>query len=327
MLSDSYGRSVESLRISVTDRCNFRCRYCMPDNGMQWLEQRGLLSFEEIARLVRIVAALGITKLRLTGGEPLMRKELWTLVRLLRGVPDIKEIALTTNGTFLKEQVDRLVEAGLSRINVSLDSLNATAFDAMARRDGFAKTWEGVEAAAASGVGPIKLNVVVLRGVNDGEIERFAEVARTRPFIVRFIEFMPIGKDDEWSIDRVVPSDEVRRRIGALGLLTPIPLNGTKSPAASFRFADGSGEVGFISSVSEPFCDHCNRIRLTSDGKLRTCLFALHETDLRSLLRGGAGDDAIGHAVEDAVRQKERGHLINRPGFVRPARTMNQIGG
>jgi cyclic pyranopterin phosphate synthase len=327
MLTDSYGRTIESLRISVTDRCNFRCRYCMPDNGVQWLEHNALLSFEEIERLVRIVAALGITKLRLTGGEPLMRKELCTLVRLLRAVPGIKEVALTTNGTFLKEQIDQLVEAGLSRINVSLDSLNATAFGVMARRDVFARTWEGIEAAAASGVGPIKLNVVVLRGINDGEIEKFAEVARTRPFVVRFIEFMPIGKDDDWSIDRVVPSDDIRRRIEALGPLTPVPLNGIKSPASSFRFADGNGEVGFISSVSEPFCDHCNRIRLTSDGKLRTCLFALHETDLRLLLRGGAGDDAIGHAVEHAVRQKERGHLINRPGFVRPARTMNQIGG
>lgn len=327
MLIDSYGRSIESLRISVTDRCNFRCRYCMPDNGVQWLEHSALLSFEEIARFARIVARLGITKLRLTGGEPLMRKELWTLVSMLHAVPGIREIALTTNGMFLKDQIGPLVDAGVSRINVSLDSLNAGVFKGMARRDGFAKTWEGIEAAAASGIGPIKLNVVVLRGVNDGEIEKFAELARSRPFVVRFIEFMPIGRDDEWSIDRVVSSDEIRRRIEVLGPLTVLPVNGATSPATSFRFADGRGEVGFISSVSEPFCDHCNRIRLTSDGKLRTCLFALHETDIRSLLRTGADDDAIVHVVEDAVRAKERGHLINRPGFVRPSRTMNQIGG
>jgi cyclic pyranopterin phosphate synthase len=324
-LIDSFGRKVINLRISVTDRCNFRCTYCMPEEGMVWMKREELLTFEEITRLVRIFAGLGIHRLRLTGGEPLMRQELWKLVAALRSVSGITDIALTTNGYFLNEQARPLVDAGLNRINVSLDSLDPRTFAALARRDTFARVWKGIEEADRVGLGPIKLNVVLIRGVNDHEVEDFARLARSRPFIIRFIEFMPIGKDDGWSADRVVPAEEVLRRIDTIHSL--IPQGDEGAPAERYVFTDGRGEIGFISSVTRPFCHDCNRVRLTSEGKLRTCLFSLEETDLRSLVRGGADDATIAAAIQAAVGRKEEGHLINRPGFVRPERTMSQIGG
>ncbi len=326
-MKDAFGREINNLRISVTDRCNYRCRYCMPEEGMQWLQRSSLLTFEEIARVARIMASLGIRKIRLTGGEPLMRKELWTLVRLLRAIPGIEDIALTTNGYFLKEQVHALVEAGLGRINVSLDSLEPSVFNGMVRREVFDRTWDGIEEAATAGLQPIKLNVVVIRGINDGELVAFAQLARERRFVVRFIEFMPLGKDDGWSMEKVVPTREIVDTIGASFPLLPVPRNGTRAPADRYVFADGRGEIGFISSVSEPFCGDCNRIRITSDGKLRTCLFSLVETDLRGLLRAGVSDAQLSTAISSAVWNKEEGHLINRPGFARPERTMSQIGG
>lgn len=327
ILVDTFGRVANSLRISVTDRCNFRCRYCMPEEGMLWLERKELLTFEEITRLTRLLAGLGVAKIRLTGGEPLMRKELPVLVDQLRGVPGIEDIALTTNGYFLAGQAGALVEAGLNRINVSMDSLDPAKFSAMTRREYLDKVWEGLEAVERLPIRPIKINVVLIRGVNDGEIEEFGRLARTRPFVIRFIEFMPIGSGDGWTNDQVVPSKEVIGRINAMGTkLIPVEYHGMQA-ADRFRFEDGSGEIGVISSVSEPFCSSCNRIRITSDGKLRTCLFAHKETDLRALVRGGATDEEIMGAVRTAVLQKEEGHLINRPGFVRPERTMSQIGG
>ena len=294
---------------------------------MQWMEKDQLLTFEEIARLVRIVAGLGISKIRLTGGEPLMRRELWKLIRMIRGIDGIEDIALTSNGFFLKEQARRLVDAGLDRINVSLDSLDPVVFAEMARRDYFTKVWEGIEEVERLGLDPIKLNVVLVRGVNDGQILKFAELARTRRFIIRFIEFMPIGNDDGWNQDKVVSTQEVLETIREYFPLVPSTQGAENSPAERYVFEGGVGEIGFISSVSEPFCSSCNRIRLTSDGKLRTCLFSLIETDLRSLLRGGASDGEIADVLTDAVWKKEKGHLINRPGFVRPERTMSQIGG
>jgi cyclic pyranopterin phosphate synthase len=291
------------------------------------LEKDKLLSYEEITRLVQIFAALGIQKIRLTGGEPLMRKDLWRLVAMLKNVEGIRDIALTTNGYFLKDQVHQLVAAGLSRINVSLDSLNPVVFAEMARRDYFRPTWDGIEEADRAGIRPIKLNVVLIRGVNDGEIRKFAELARSRSFVIRFIEFMPIGKDDGWEIDKVVPTREVFEIVNSYCSLVPLPsLNGV-TPAERFVFADGKGEIGFISSVSQPFCSNCDRVRLTSDGKFRTCLFSLDEMDLRAMLRTGAGNQDIADALVAAVWKKEEGHLINRPGFVRPERTMSQIGG
>ncbi len=328
ILDDSFGRTINNLRISVTDRCNFRCRYCMPEQGMTWLAKKELLSYEEIAGLTRIFASLGVKKIRLTGGEPLMRKDLHTLVRELASIDGIEDIALTTNGYFLSEQAEYLSRAGLRRINVSLDSLDAAVFNDVTRRDYYDRVWKGIEAAEAAGVHPIKLNVVLLRGVNDREIGSFARLARSKPYIVRFIEFMPIGSDDGWSADKVVPTKEViaaiEQEIGRR--LVPVEMHGAQ-PADRYVAEDGVGEFGFISSVSEPFCDHCNRVRITSDGKLRACLFALEETDLKKLLRNGASEEAIAGAIQGTIWNKQEGHMINQPGFVRPARTMSQIGG
>jgi len=328
VLRDSFGRTINNLRISVTDRCNFRCTYCMPEQGMVWLEKSQLLTYEEIVRLTRIFSGLGISKIRLTGGEPLMRRELPRLVSGIASVQGIHDIALTTNGYFLPEQASELVAAGLRRINISLDSLDPGHFEEMTRRKYFDKVWKGIETVDALGIRPIKLNVVLVRGVNDGEIGRFAQLAHARPFVIRFIEFMPIGSDDGWDASKVVPTHEVIGHIEReLKMrLVPVEKHGAQ-PADTYRTDDGAGEFGFISSVSEPFCDHCNRVRITSDGKLRTCLFSLAETDLRSLMRNGAGDEEIRESIQRAVLKKEPGHLINQPGFTRPARTMSQIGG
>jgi len=328
ILTDSFGRTINNLRISVTDRCNFRCRYCMPEEGMVWLAKSELLSFEEITRLATVFARLGVTNIRLTGGEPLLRKELHLLVSQLVRVPGIRDVALTTNGFFLAEQAAALAAAGLHRINVSMDSLDPATFSAMVRRDYLRQVREGLEAVERLGIRPIKVNVVLVRGINDQEIADFARLARERPYAIRFIEFMPIGADDGWSIDRVVPTREVIERIDAAAgpKLVPVESDGLH-PADRYRFEDGLGEIGFISSVSEPFCSSCNRVRITSDGKLRTCLFSLGETDFRTMLRGGASNDEIARVITSAVLAKEEGHLINRPGFVRPERTMSRIGG
>ncbi len=295
---------------------------------MVWLEKAELLTFEEISRLARIFAGLGVSKIRLTGGEPLMRKDLHLLVEKIARIDGITDLALTTNGFFLAEQALNLFKAGLRRINISLDSLDPGKFALMTRRSYFDRVWRGIEAVENLGITPIKLNVVLMRGVNDNEIPHFAHLARSKPFVIRFIEFMPIGSDDGWSMEQVVPSKEIiekmERHVGRK--LVPVEYHGAQ-PADRYRFEDGLGEVGFISSVSEPFCEHCNRVRITSDGKLRTCLFSLVETDLKSMFRGGASDENIRAQVITAVWNKEEGHLINRPGFVRPTRTMSQIGG
>ncbi len=327
-LTDSFNRTVTNVRISVTDRCNFRCRYCMPEEGMQWMDRHELLSYEEIEHLVRILARLGVHKIRLTGGEPLMRKDLDRLVRMLVAIPGIDDCAATTNGFFLAEQAAALKAAGLHRVNVSLDSLDAETFTTMTRRNSFEKVWQGIEAADAAGLRPIKINVVLIRGVNDHEIPRFARLARERGFVPRFIEFMPIGMGDGWSREQVVAGSEVIAAMeGSTGVkLRPVERSGAQ-PADRFVFEDGVGEIGFINSVSEPFCGNCDRVRITSDGKFRTCLFSLQETDLRALLRSGAGDDLIADAIRGAVSRKEAGHHINDPSFVRPERTMSQIGG
>jgi cyclic pyranopterin phosphate synthase len=299
----------------------------MPEEGMVWMKKDELLSFEEIGRIVGIVARLGVNKIRLTGGEPLMRKELDRLVKQISSVDGIHDIALTTNGYFLKEQAAELNDAGLTRMTVSMDSLDVLTFAEVTRRDYFDKVWEGLEMLQTLQLSPIKINVVLMRGVNDHEIEKFAELARTKPFIVRFIEYMPIGAGDTWDYSKVVPTREIISRIERhFPKLVPIEYHGSQ-PADRFRFEDGVGELGFISSVSEPFCSHCNRIRITSDGKLRTCLFSLHETDLKLMLRSGMTDETISDAIVEAVWSKEEGHLINQPGFVKPERTMSQIGG
>ena len=326
-LVDSFGRIINNMRISVTDRCNFRCQYCMPEEGMVWMKKNELLTFEEIERTVQIVARLGVSKIRLTGGEPLMRKELPLLVEKIARVPEVHDIALTTNGYFLTEQAVDLYNAGLKRITVSMDSLDASKFAEVTRRDYFDKVWTGLDLLQTLPIGPVKINVVLMRGVNEDEIERFAQLARTRPFIIRFIEYMPIGAGDGWDYSKVVLTREIITRIEEhFPKLVPVEYHGAQ-PADRFRFEDGKGELGFISSVSEPFCSHCNRVRITSDGKLRTCLFSLHETDLKSMMRSGKDNEAISEAIVAAVWKKEEGHLINQPGFVKPERTMSQIGG
>jgi cyclic pyranopterin phosphate synthase len=286
-----------------------------------------LLSFEEITRLVRVFSELGVSNVRLTGGEPLLRNDLPSLVGMIRTIQGISDIALTTNGVFLPEQADALARNGLRRVNVSLDSLDTVIFSAMARRDHLSKTLRGLEVLTHLPVHPVKINVVIVRGENDAGLMQFVDLARSTPFVVRFIEFMPIGADDGWSRDAVVSTREIIGRIAAAGFrMMPIGCHGDQ-PADRYGFTDGAGELGFISPVSDPFCASCNRVRITSDGKLRTCLFSHRETDLRRLVRDGAGDEDLKEAIASAVFSKEEGHLINRPGFRRPEKTMSQIGG
>jgi cyclic pyranopterin phosphate synthase len=326
-LVDGHGRAIGDVRISVTDRCNFRCQYCMPAEGLPWLERSALLSYEEIERLVRLLASMGVHDVRLTGGEPLVRKELWRLVEALSAIPEVEDLSLTTNGYLLTRQVEQLVAAGLKRINVSLDSLAPDRFFQLTRRDSLAQVLEGLEAAQAHPeLRPIKVNVVALKDFTEDEVLRFAEFARQNPYEVRFIEFMPLDADRAWTREKVLPNAEIVRMIDEVYPLEPVgrERHGT---ARRYRFRDGTGEMGFISPVTEPFCGDCNRIRLTAEGAMRTCLFSMTETDLRAPLRAGATDAELEELIRDAVWRKELKHHVNDPGFVQPPRTMSQIGG
>ncbi len=327
-LKDSFGRVIDDLRISLTDRCNFRCIYCMPAEGLAWLPKREILSYEEILRLARIFIHLGVRTVRLTGGEPLMRQDIDVLIEGLTRLEPSLDLSMTTNGFFLKEKVKRLADAGLKRINVSLDSLQPERFERMVRRDGqlVFKVLEGMGLAREAGLAPIKINCVVMRGYNDDELADFARVGRENDYQVRFIEYMPLDAQGEWSMKAVVPGAEILARIHTAFPLAPAGNNGSE-PATVYRFADGRGSVGVIASVTEPFCDHCNRIRITADGQLRTCLFSLHEHNLKGLLRSGASDEEIADFIIAAVWKKEAGHKINQPDFVKPARSMSAIGG
>jgi cyclic pyranopterin phosphate synthase len=328
LLRDSYGRIADDLRISVTDRCNFRCVYCMPAEGLRWLAREDILRFEEIQRLARIfVERYGVRTIRLTGGEPLVRARIEELVAMISGIDPTLDITMTTNGVLLRQKAGLLAEAGLKRVNISLDTLHLDRFREIARVEAFQRTMDGIRAAEEAGLWPIKLNMVVLRGTNDDEVLDFARLARERGYEVRFIEFMPLDGDGTWSNDLVVPSRRIQEQIEDLFPLTPVPAE-RPGPATSFRFADGApGGVGFISSVSQAFCTTCNRVRLTAEGGLRTCLFSLQETPLRDLLRSGASEDHVSRVIERAVWLKEEGHQINQEGFVRPAKSMSQIGG
>jgi GTP 3',8-cyclase len=324
-LVDGHGRTIGDVRISVTDRCNFRCQYCMPAEGLPWLERAAVLSYEEMARIVGLLASMGVHDVRLTGGEPLARRDLHRLVAMLS--PVAHDLSLTTNGYLLRRQLPQLVDAGLRRLNVSLDSLVRDRFFELTRRDALDEVLAGLEAAEAyPQLRPIKVNAVALRDFTEDEALRFADLARRKPYEVRFIEWMPLDADRSWGPERVLPNDELRAIIAAVHPLEPMgrPRSGT---ASRWRFADGKGTLGFISPVSHPFCADCNRIRLTADGRLRTCLFSLNETDLRGPLRDGASDDELEAIVRAAVWQKELKHHINEPGFVQPARSMSQIGG
>jgi len=323
-LVDPFGRTVRDLRISVTDRCNFRCQYCMPAEGMQWLPRTEILSFEEIERFARIcVHRFGFNGIRLTGGEPLVRAHLPDLVERLAALG--VDIALTTNGATLRLHAAALVAAGLKRINISLDSLQRERFLELTRRDELDRVLDGVDSALDAGLQPVKINVVMMRGINDDEIVDFAEYGRAKGVTVRFIEFMPLEAGDVWTDDLVVPADEIIKTISGAFSIEPV-VRGNE-PAERWRYSDGNGEVGVIASVTKPFCGNCDRVRLTAEGQFRTCLFAVDEFDMRSLLRDETSDEAIADAIAAAVGTKWAGHSIGQVNFIRPKRTMSQIGG
>ena len=324
-LVDPFGRVVRDLRISVTDRCNFRCTYCMPEEGMQWMPRSDILTFEEIERIARIcVERFGFDGIRLTGGEPTVRAHIATLVAKLSqlGV----DLAMTTNGATLRHSAEALRQAGLNRLNISLDTLDREKFERMTRRDEMHNVLAGIEAAQDAGFAPVKINTVVERGVNDDEIVDLARFGRERGLEVRFIEFMPLDASDAWQRSQVVGQDEIVATIAAEWPLEQVPARGA-APADRWRYADGGGVVGVIPTVTKPFCGDCDRVRLTADGQFRTCLFATNEFDLRELLRNGASDADIEACIEAAVGTKWAGHQINQVNFIRPARTMSQIGG
>jgi cyclic pyranopterin phosphate synthase len=326
-LVDSWGRSISSVRVSVTDRCNFRCRYCMPAEGLDWVPRDEVLSFEEIARLVGLLAEMGVEEVRLTGGEPLVRRDLPVLVGMLSSIEGVNDLSLTTNGVLLDRLAGPLVEAGLRRINVSLDSLSHVRFAEITRRGALDRVLAGLEEAERyPELRPIKVNCVAVRGFTEEEVPALAELARRKPYVVRFIEFMPLDADKAWREDEVLTGDEIRALIEERWPLVEIPAK-PSSTARRFRFADGAGEIGFVNPVSEPFCSTCDRIRVTADGQLRTCLFSRKEWDLKTALRDGASDEALAELIRFAVRHKELKHRINEPGFVRASRSMSQIGG
>jgi cyclic pyranopterin phosphate synthase len=326
-LRDAHGRSITDLRVSVTDRCNFRCRYCMPAEGMEWLDRDHVLSFEEIERLVRLLAGFGVTDVRLTGGEPLARRDFPELVARLRAIDGISDLSMTTNGYLLERHAEALVDAGIDRVNVSIDSLSRDRFHEVTRRDALPQTLRGLEAIAAfDRVRPIKVNAVGMRDFTEAEVLSFCDLARSNDYEVRFIEFMPLDGDRAWDIDQVLTGAEIRALIDEHHPLVELPRE-PHATARVYRFADGTGQIGFINPVSEPFCADCNRIRLTADGKLRTCLFSIRETDLREPLRAGATDVELEEIVRAAVWRKELKHRVNEPGFVPPPRTMSAIGG
>jgi cyclic pyranopterin phosphate synthase len=326
-LHDGHGRRISDLRVSVTDRCNFRCQYCMPADGLPWLERAEVLSFEELQRLVTILAQMGVQTLRLTGGEPLVRRDFPTLAGLLTAIDGLDEVSVTTNGFLLERDAAALVAAGIDRFNISVDSLQRDRFYAQTRRDALPRVLAGLEHLASfPEAHPIKVNAVAIRGFTEQEVLPFARFAREHPYEVRFIEYMPLDGDRAWKPEQVLTGAEIRAAIHAV-----YPLDDAeRDPHATARvhhFADGHGRIGFINPVSEPFCDDCNRLRLTADGRLRTCLFSLNETDLRGPLRAGATDDDLEQLIRDAVWAKELKHRVNDPGFVQPARTMSAIGG
>ena len=329
-LIDPFSRRVRDLRISITDRCNFRCSYCMPAEGMEWLDRGELLTYEEQARVARIcVERWDFDAIRVTGGEPTVRSHLPRLFELL--APLGVDLAMTTNGVRLPELAHDLAAAGLRRVNVSLDSLCRETFLALTRRDELDRVLAGIDAALDAGLHPVKMNCVVIRGVNDDEVVDLAAFGRSRGVGVRFIEFMPLDATGEWTMDQVVPAQEIVDKVDAVFPIVrderPVGDSGHVAPAERFAYADGVGDFGVIPSVTAPFCDHCDRVRITADGKFRTCLFALEEFDLRVPLREGGSDDDVAAVIEGAVGTKWAGHHIGKVDFVRPARSMSQIGG
>src|SRR5579864_844978 len=327
-LVDTFGRLHDNLRISVTDRCNIRCFYCMPEDNVNYVAREEILSFEEIERFVRVAISLGVTKLRVTGGEPLVRKDLPVLIRKLAELPGIKDLALTTNGVLLARHAKALYEAGLRRLNVHLDTLDRDRFQRITRRDDLQKVLDGLDVAERLGFGPIKINAVAVKNLVEPDIVPLVRFGRERGFEVRFIEFMPLDSQGLWSRSNVLSAGEMIETLSReIAPLVEIPDRDPRAPATEYRFADGIGSVGFIASITRPFCLNCNRIRLTSDGKLRYCLFAIEETDVKSLLRSGAPDEEIAATLRATVKKKWIGHEINSAKFVAPPRPMYAIGG
>jgi len=323
-LVDLFGRIHRDLRISVTDRCNFRCQYCMPEEGLDWLKREEILTFEEITRVTKIlVENYGINSVRLTGGEPTLRANLSDLISMLSELPI--EIALTTNGTNLDKKAHIFRSAGLQRVNVSIDSLKAERFKEITFRDEMKKVITGIDASLEAGLSPVKINVVVMRGINDDEIIDFAKFGRGRDVIVRFIEFMPLDADKKWSTSSVVSLEEIFSTINSVYPLEAVKR--TNAPASRFRYKDGQGEIGIVASVTQKFCNTCDRIRITADGQFRNCLFSNEEFDLKETLRSGSSDKEICELLERAVLAKREGHGIGNVDFIRPVRSMSQIGG
>lgn len=325
-LYDKFGRQITDLRISVTDRCNFRCVYCRSADPENYRNHDEILSWAELKRLAKIFVGLGIRKVRITGGEPLVRQGVEEYIAYLKGL-GVQDLSITTNGHLLAERCERLIAAGLQRINISLDSLEPGKFERITRTQSYGNVMEGIEVVQKSRLAPAKVNAVLVRGLNDNEVEAFAEFARERGVIMRFIEFMPLDADRHWSRELVVPASEVYQRIHAKWPLEQIPHEKSET-ARKYRFADGApGQIGLIAPVTQAFCGHCSRIRLTADGRMRTCLFSKEDHDMRGLLRRKAGDEEIVEWVKAMVMEKEEGHRINEPGFVPPSRTMVFIGG
>jgi cyclic pyranopterin phosphate synthase len=327
-LVDRFGRVHTNLRVSVTDRCNIRCFYCMPAENVRFRPRAEILSFEEIERFVRVATTLGINQVRLTGGEPLVRRDLARLVARLARMPGIDDLALTTNGMLLGEQASSLRAAGLHRLNISLDALNESVFERISRRRGLNQVLEGIFAAIRAGFERIRLNAVSIRGLTESEIVPLARFARQHKLELRFIEYMPLDADEHWTHDDVLSGDEVRAIIDqGVGKLAPVAERSPHQPATDFEYTDGGGRVGFINSVTQPFCEGCDRLRITADGKVRNCLFSTVEWDARQMMRGNGSDEQIARMIRDCVAAKKVGHGIDSPDFVRPDRAMYQIGG
>jgi cyclic pyranopterin phosphate synthase len=347
VLTDSHGRTLRDLRVSVTDRCNFRCMYCLPETEaaqnfyrghwahlpnstpiqQQWVPRSNLLSFEEIERFVRLAVSMGIDKIRLTGGEPLLRNGVEELVALISKIPGIEDLAMTTNGFLFGEKARALRDAGLRRVSFSMDSLDRDNFKKITGRDGLGEVLNSIQLAKELGFNPVKVNAVVIRGINDHEIEALAGFAREQDLSFRFIEFMPLDSARAWQKEMVVTGAEILGRLRAKFDLQPVASSNPSSTSRRWSFSDGRGEIGIIAPVSEPFCGHCNRIRLTADGKVRTCLFSVSEHDLRSRLRDGGSDEKIGEWLGGVVWQKEARHHIGEPDFQPASRSMSCIGG
>jgi len=327
-LIDTFERIHDNLRISVTDRCNVRCFYCMPEDGAKYMPHAEILRFEEIERFARVAVSLGVNKLRVTGGEPLVRRDLPVLIRMLAAIPGVKDLALTTNGVLLARDAKALYDAGLRRLNVHLDTLDRARFEKITRRDDLEKVLDGLDVAQRIGYETIKINAVAVKNLVEPDIVPLARFGRERGIEIRYIEFMPLDAQGLWSRQNVLTASEIIETLSReVAPLEEIPDRDPRAPATEYRFADGVGRVGFIASVSRPFCLNCNRIRLTSDGKLRYCLFAIEETDVKSLLRRGASDDEIAAVIRQTVREKWIGHEINSQKFVAPPRPMYAIGG